>query len=131
MKRPALATLLLAAILAGCGTAAAPPTPTPTTAPDPAVARGRDLFGKPPASCATCHSLTAGTVIVGPSLAGIASRAAAQQPGVGAREYIERSILKPGEHVVEGFPDAMPTDFGKKLTSDQFNDLVAFLLTQE
>jgi len=49
--------------------------------------------------------------------------------GLDARQYIELSILKPDAYLVEGFPNTMPSDFGKKLTSEELNDLVAYLLT--
>lgn len=108
--------------LAGaCGNLAAP---TPTL--DPLAVQGKQLFSQ---NCATCHSLEPGKTIVGPSLAGIASRAGARMPDTDARAYIEQSILEPGAYIVPGFPNGMPTDFGKKLSGDDFNALVAFLLT--
>src|SRR5690606_31432873 len=114
--------------VAGCSGASGPvATSTPTL--EPAAARGKDLFGRPPAQCATCHSLTPETVIIGPSLAGIATRAESRMDGLDARQYIELSILKPDAYLVEGFPNTMPSDFGKKLTSEELNDLVAYLLT--
>ncbi len=109
-------------LLTACG--GAPASPTPTL--DPLVARGRRVFNH---HCASCHALTPDTVIVGPSLAGIASRAGSRVPGLDAQTYIEMSILKPDAYIVEGFPNAMPADLGKKLTGEEFKALVAFLLT--
>ncbi len=114
-------------LLTGCGgKAPAPPAPPTLT---PAQERGKALFSGPPANCATCHSLTPDTQIVGPSLAGVATRAEERMPGLSAREYLELSIVKPGAYVVDGYPDAMPTNLAKQITSDQLNDLVEFLLT--
>lgn len=90
------------------------------------IALGRRVFQQ---HCAACHALTPDTVIVGPSLAGIATRAGTRVPGLDARRYIELSILRPGDYVVEGFPNAMPADLGKKITGEEFDALVAFLMT--
>jgi nitric oxide reductase subunit C len=95
------------------------------------VERGRHWFSRPPAICATCHSLEPAVVIVGPSLAGIATRAAMRVPGQSAETYLRKSILDPGDYIVEGFPDAMVRNLGQQLTSDQINDLIAYLITLE
>lgn len=92
--------------------------------------RGAALFKSPPAICSTCHALQPDVVIVGPSLAGIASRAGSRVPGLSAEAYIRNSILHPSDFVVPGFPDAMQKNFGTVLRADQINDLIAFLLTQ-
>ena len=80
--------------------------------------------------CATCHSLAPGTVIVGPSLAGIAGRAEGREAGLSASDYIEESILLPDKFKVSGFENAqMDTSLAKTLTTDEISDLVAYLLT--
>jgi mono/diheme cytochrome c family protein len=79
--------------------------------------------------CAQCHALTPDTVVIGPSLAGIATRAASRVPGYDARAYLETSILIPDDYLVEGFANTMPTNFGKELTSAEFAALVAYLMT--
>lgn len=113
---------LMAPLLWACGASTSTPTPTP----DPTITLGRRVFQQ---YCAACHALTPDTIIVGPSLAGIATRAETRVPGLDARRYIELSILRPGDYVVEGFPNAMPGDLGKKMTGEEFDALVAFLLT--
>lgn len=97
----------------------------------PAVARGRTLYSRAPAICSTCHSLEADVVIVGPSLHGIADRAWRRVLGQNAEEYIRRSILFPSEYIVPGYADVMQKNFGEVLTSDEINDLIAFLMTLE
>ncbi len=93
-----------------------------------AAALGQELFsqqliGSLP-GCSTCHSLEPGVTIVGPSLAGIGSRADAA--------YIRESILNPDAVVVEGFTaGTMPSTWADELTEDQIEQLVAFLLTQK
>jgi mono/diheme cytochrome c family protein len=79
--------------------------------------------------CAQCHALTSGTVVIGPSLAGIATRAAARVPGYDTQTYLETSILIPDDYLVEGYANTMPTNFGKELTSEEFAALVAYLMT--
>ncbi|WP_054492368.1 c-type cytochrome [Ardenticatena maritima] len=110
-------------MLTACGGGTTTP-PTPTL--DPVAARGKRIFSQ---HCAACHSLSPDTIIVGPSLAGIATRAAERVPGMDARTYIEQSILKPDAYIVEGFPNAMPNEFGKKLSGEELDALVHFLLT--
>ncbi|MEZ4669202.1 MAG: c-type cytochrome [Anaerolineae bacterium] len=94
------------------------------------VARGRALFSQPPAICSTCHSLTPNVVIVGPSLAGVAARAGERVAGTNAEEYLRTSIIHPEAFIVPGFENVMQKNFGDVLTSDQINDLIAFLSSQ-
>ena len=93
---------------------------------DPIAAKGNAVFQL---HCATCHATTPNTVIVGPSLAGIVARAGTRTINLSAAEYIQLSILKPDEILVAGYDDAMPKDFGKKLTGAEFDAVVAYLMT--
>jgi nitric oxide reductase subunit C len=122
-----LLIVLLIVLLSACSSSAA--TPTPAFPPDSPEGRGAALYsGK--GRCATCHSLSAGTTIVGPSLAGIAGRAAERIPGMKAADYLEDSILRPDKYKVPGFELAvMDASLAKTLTTDEINDLVAFMLT--
>ncbi len=82
------------------------------------------------AGCRICHSLEPGKRLVGPSLAGVATRAATRVPGMSAEEYLRQSILEPDAYVVEGYPAGqMVPNLGEVLTDEQVNDLVAFLMT--
>ncbi len=109
-------TLSLALLLAACGGGS---SDDPTSA-------GEKLFAEvvvgTQAGCITCHSLTPDEVIVGPSMAGIGSRATADE--------IRQSILDPNAVLVEGFPaDTMPPVWAEELTDEQVDQLVAYLLT--
>lgn len=137
LRRPILAfsaAICCLLYLVACGGNAGPtnPTPTPDTqlSPEEAaqVAEGERLFSR---HCASCHALEPETVIVGPSLAGIAGRAATRVDGLTAEEYIEISVLQPSAYLVEGFDDVMPANLGKRLTGDELDALVAYLLTLE
>lgn len=117
--------LILLLLLAACGTE--PTTAAQPTAPlDPQIAAGRASYV---IHCGSCHSVGEETVIVGPSLAGIATRAGARIDGLDARSYLYNSIMQPGDYLVEGYEDVMPTDFGKKLTGEEMDAIVAYLLT--
>ena len=80
--------------------------------------------------CVTCHSLEPGKTLVGPSHAGIATRAASAVPGMSAEEYLKQSIITPDAHLSEGFTSGvMYQNYGKDLTEQEINDIVAYLLT--
>ena len=82
------------------------------------------------AGCRICHSLEPGVVLVGPSFAGVASRAAERIPGMTTEEYLRQSILDPDAYVVEGFPAGqMVPNLDETLSEEQIEDLVAFLNT--
>lgn len=123
MKKPLqmLAVPLMIA-LAACARASAAPAATS----DPLVEKGRQVFV---ARCAACHALQPGTVIVGPSLAGVATRAETRVPGYDARAYLEMSILRPEAYLVDGYPDLMPRNLAKDLTSEELDEVLAFLMT--
>lgn len=132
--KPIIALLLVLAVgmaLAAC--TPTPPTPEPTPTLDPATpeGRGQALFSGI-ARCSACHALEPDTVIVGPSLHGIATIAATRVEGLSAQEYLEESILLPDSFKPPGFEtQQMDTTLAKTLTLEQMNDIVAFLLTLE
>jgi nitric oxide reductase subunit C len=114
-----IATLLIVSILlAACGGG--------DSGGDANVEAGKELFSQSvigsQAGCSTCHSLTEGEVIVGPSMAGIGTR--------GDAPYIRESIVDPNAVLVEGFSaDTMPNVWDGELTGEQIDQLVAYLLT--
>jgi len=139
---------LLAILLAACSA----PTPAATVTPQlpviqatesPAAlqaelsalpsgnaASGQALFTS--VGCVACHSLQVGVRIVGPSLAGVATRAAGRKPGYSAQLYLYESITHPNAYVVEGFPSGvMPQDFKTRLQPQNISDLIAFLMTEQ
>lgn len=118
-----LCFMLVSIILSACSTIA-PASPTPT--PDPFIVLGQNVFN---ARCATCHALVPDTIIIGPSLAHIATDAETRVAGQTAEEYIQLSVLRPGDYVVPGFNNVMITNLSKELTSEELNALVAFLMT--
>ena len=95
---------------------------------DSDLARGRQVFAE---HCAACHSVNPDLVIVGPSLDGIATRAADSEPGLGAREFLRKSILDPRAAITEGFDDLMPPDFEQKIVGSDLEALLSYLMTLE
>lgn len=89
--------------------------------------------------CVTCHSLSPDDVKVGPTHAHIGSRAAqrveaedysGQAQDAGA--YLRESILEPDAYVVPGYEAGiMYQQYDQVLSTEQVDDLVAFLLSLE
>ena len=122
MKYKNLLFVLAAIVLAACSTTSATPTPTL----DAIQQTGQAVYNL---RCAQCHALAPDTVVIGPSMAGIATRAETRVEGYDAEAYIERSILVPGDYIVDGFTNTMPTNFAKELTSEELTGVVAYLMT--
>lgn len=108
------------------GPAVATPPPTPTLLPE--IAAGLKVFVT---HCGSCHSPSVKTRIVGPPLAGMATRGATRVDGLDARAYVYNSILQPSDYVVEGYEDLMPQDLAKKLTGEELDSVVAYVLALE
>lgn len=129
-----LRTVALAVVLLALGACAERPVPLPAAVVGDAGA-GAELFARPLLSgngtpgCATCHSLDPVTRLVGPSLAGVAERAAASGS---AADYLHSAIVTPDASVTPGYPaGSMYQHYASDLTAQQIADLVAFLLTLE
>jgi mono/diheme cytochrome c family protein len=77
-----------------------------TVTPEQLVKAGEKIF-KEKGTCGVCHGIgQKGTRA--PDLAGVGARAARQRPGMSATAYLVESLLDPGAHLVEGYPDIMP-----------------------
>ena len=117
--------IFLVIVLAAAGCDVIAPSPTPTL--PPRAEEGKKVFQE---ICARCHSVTIDEIIVGPSLAGIATRGETRIPGMDAETYIRNSILDPGAYTVEGFPEGlMPPDIIDSLTVGDFEAVVDYLMT--
>ena len=100
------------------------------------AARGETLYSQTTIGtasapgCVTCHSLEAGTTLVGPSHAGVAGRAGTYVAGKTAEDYLHESIVTPDAHVVEGFTaGVMYQNYANELSEQEIADLVAYLMT--
>lgn len=112
----------------------------PVDTSDDPVALGQNLFNTVVPACSACHSTSPGVNMVGPSLAGIAERAEKRiaspeytGEATDVRGYIRESIAHPSAYVVPGAmyssggTSFMPATYGEKLTSDQLDQLTAYL----
>lgn len=105
-------------------------------------ALGEHLFRSATPVCTACHSLQPGVQLAGPSMAGLAGRAAqtlASPSYTGqatdVEGYIRESITTPSAHLVPGemFSAAgvsfMPDTYAEALGEEQVEQLVAYLAT--
>ena len=94
---------------------------------DPMAREGRDLFLSK--GCGGCHILSDAKTGAseGPTLNSL--RVAARIKGGSARKYIEEAILDPDKDIVGGFrPGVMPSDYRDRLTGEELDKLVDYLL---
>lgn len=127
-----LGVVLLALVACGGGGGGEETAAEPEPVGD--AANGETLFTQPiigsAPGCITCHSLEPDVVIVGPSQAGLATRAETRVPGQSAEEYIRESIMTPDAYVVEGFTaGVMYQNYATDLTQEQIDDIVAYTLS--
>ncbi len=119
--------------------ARSPGSAAASTVRDP-IALGEVVFRTATPACAACHSLLPGAQMAGPSLAGVATRAqqivaSADYTGrvKDASAYLRESIVLPSAHVVSGAMYSasgvsfMPATYGRDLTPEQIDHLVAYL----
>ncbi len=80
--------------------------------------------------CSRCHSTNADSIIVGPSLAGIATKGGKRMKEMDSEMYIRNSILIPNGYTVEGYPEgAMPSSLKDELAKEELDAVIAYLLT--
>jgi nitric oxide reductase subunit C len=89
------------------------------------ISSGQALFLQ---NCAACHATTGETVIVGPPLASIATRAETRVASMDARSYITQSIIAPSDYLNPAFKDVMPKSFGTYFKDEDLQDLVDYLM---
>jgi len=105
------------------------------------VALGDALFRRAPPACFSCHSIQQGVILVGPSLAGIATRAVdlVKSPNYKGsattlEEYIRESIVNPHAYVVPGQTfsfggQSIMPPYQTMLKPEEIDQLVAYLAT--
>ena len=74
--------------------------------------------------CNACHS-TGDDKIIGPGLQGVFARAQTRS-NMSSEDYLTQSIKYPGEYLVEGYDNLMPTTFSDLPESD-LKDIIAYL----
>ena len=79
--------------------------------------------------CLQCHT-TDGTLASGPSWKGLAGSVRPLTNGeevVADDAYLFNSIVDPGNQIVDGYDNLMPTFYADQLNDDQITDLVEFI----
>ena len=101
------------------------------------VKQGYDIFTGT-GGCVACHkieNIPTAIGMVGPELTYIGTDSETRQPGVSAKDYLYESIREPQAFVPEGgersVPNLMTAAITARLTEDEVNALVAFLLEQK
>ncbi|MFQ5858916.1 MAG: c-type cytochrome [Anaerolineae bacterium] len=101
--------------------------PLSAAQPTPSSEEGQALFQQ--LGCIACHSTT-GEPLVGPTLKGLfgSERTLTSGGPVTADEvYLRESILDPNAKVVQGFPPAMPPNFGDRLSAEDLDAIVVYI----
>lgn len=119
-----------------------PSSVTPVTAADDPRAQGQRVFRTAAPLCTACHSTAPGADMAGPTMAGVATRAAviiasASYTGeaTDVEGYLRESITKPSAHLIPGRMYSaggnsfMPTGYEQTLTTEQIDHLTAYLAT--
>ncbi len=120
----------------------APPGARPLTGDENPIALGERVFRTATPACTACHSTAPGVNMAGPTLAGVKGRteallASADYKGKAkdVAGYLRESVVEPSAHLVPGpmysadGTSFMPTTYGKDLTPEQVDQLVAYLMS--
>lgn len=115
---------IVAVLVVGCG--------SPAMGGSTDLTDGEDLFTATVlgnrAGCITCHSLDPEVDLVGPSMAGVGTRATDRVEGMDAETYLRQSLVEPNAYIVDGFADdVMPGDYVLNLTDPQIEALIDYM----
>lgn len=124
--------LLVLFLAVGCGAANQAGAPIGDAANGRRLFRGEEKLALDALeACIDCHNDTVGGESpTGQNLSNIGNRAAGVVPGQSAVDYMRASILQPDEHLSGGFQEGiMPRTYAELLTTQDINDLIAYMLT--
>ncbi|MFT0546101.1 c-type cytochrome [Allopusillimonas ginsengisoli] len=118
----------------------APPGARPVSTDNNPIALGQALFKSAVPTCAACHSMAPGVNLAGPSLANLATVAEKtiasddyKGKATNAEEFIRESIVEPSAYLHPGpmfsanGVSFMPPSYGKDLSKEDIDHLVAYL----
>ena len=77
--------------------------------------------------CELCHWRGDGSTA--PLYDGLADVAGQRRENYSAEQYLYEAIVYPAAHLVEGYTDAMPANYGERLTTEEIGHIIAYLLT--
>jgi len=92
---------------------------------DASVSEGETLIEA--FQCSICHVMGEGRVA--PSFTGMADRAETRRQPLSAAQYLYESIVSPSAFLAEGYANAMPANFGDRLTQAEIGHIIAYLLS--
>ncbi len=117
-----------------------PPGARPVESTNDPIALGQALFHEAVPTCAACHSVAPGVNLAGPTLANLAATAQKvidspeyKGKATTVEEFIHESIVEPSAYLHPGpmysanGVSFMPPSYGKDLTEEQIDHLVAYL----
>ena len=78
------------------------------------------------ADCATCHLTGDGSAA--PLFNGLGALAGQRRPPLSAEQYLYEAILFPAAHLLDGYANAMPNDYGERFSPSQIGHMIAYLL---
>lgn len=117
-----------------------PPGARPVSTDNNPIALGEALFKSAVPTCAACHSMAPGVNLAGPSLANLATVAEEtiksddyKGKATTAEEFIRESIVEPSAYLYPGpmfsanGVSFMPPSYGKDLSKEDIDHLVAYL----
>ncbi len=110
-------------------------TNPPPTAPPASVAEGDPNAGNTvflAKGCQVCHAIQGvSDGAIGPALDQVGANAASRIADTSAEAYIRQAIEDPPSFLVEGYVDLMPLSIRDTMSDQEFEDLVAYLLSQK
>ena len=77
--------------------------------------------------CASCHLTGDGQTA--PLFDGLASVAGARRPPLSAEQYLYEAIVLPAAHLVDGYANAMPNNYGERFSLTDIGHMIARLLS--
>lgn len=135
LRQPTAAELAAMPTAVPTAVASAPPAVEPTPRPVEGQEAEEIVLN---AGCGACHRIGAigEAHKVGPDLSSIGLLAGGRVAGMSAQTYIRQSILQPNMYLAPEcpngpcMPNIMPGDYSRRLSVEQLDTLVAFLLEQ-
>ena len=77
--------------------------------------------------CGLCH--LEGDGRLAPLFTGLADLAPQRRPPLSAEQYLYEAVVNPAAHLVAGYSNAMPNNYGERLSQSEIGHIIAYLLT--